>query len=174
MSTSPRSARRDDVDFCQRLVTENGVAAIPVSAFYAEGAVKTVVRFCFAKHDATLDAALERLADLETGAPDGQAPSALAQRLEPAPGLDQLLLAGAWRPLPVAGGRAGLDRAHDLRQRLLRPAPGPCGASASCIIATALIGRRSAPRGTARSRADAPPAPQSKAATASSSTTGSL
>jgi aspartate/methionine/tyrosine aminotransferase len=53
----------DDVDFCRRLVTEHGVAAIPVSAFYAEGAVKTVVRFCFAKRDATLDAALERLAD---------------------------------------------------------------------------------------------------------------
>lgn len=52
----------DDVDFCKRLVTENGVAAIPVSAFYAEGAVKNVVRFCFAKRDATLDAALERLA----------------------------------------------------------------------------------------------------------------
>ncbi|WP_293799383.1 aminotransferase [uncultured Bosea sp.] len=51
----------DDVDFCRRLVTENGVAAIPVSAFYAEGAVKNVVRFCFAKRDATLDAALERL-----------------------------------------------------------------------------------------------------------------
>jgi aspartate/methionine/tyrosine aminotransferase len=52
----------DDVAFCQRLVAEHGVAAIPVSAFYAEGAVKNVVRFCFAKHDATLDAALERLA----------------------------------------------------------------------------------------------------------------
>ncbi len=52
----------DDVAFCQRLVTQHGVAAIPVSAFYAEGAVKNVVRFCFAKHDATLDAALERLA----------------------------------------------------------------------------------------------------------------
>ena len=52
----------DDVDFCRRLVTENGVAAIPVSAFYAQGAVKNVVRFCFAKRDATLDAALERLA----------------------------------------------------------------------------------------------------------------
>jgi aspartate/methionine/tyrosine aminotransferase len=54
----------DDVAFCQRLVTQHGVAAIPVSAFYAEGIVKTVVRFCFAKHDATLDAALERLAGL--------------------------------------------------------------------------------------------------------------
>lgn len=54
----------DDVVFCQRLVSEHGVAAIPVSAFYAEGAVRNVVRFCFAKHDATLDKALERLAAL--------------------------------------------------------------------------------------------------------------
>lgn len=53
----------DDVDFCKRLVMESGVAAIPVSAFYAEGAVKTIVRFCFAKHDKTLDAALERLGE---------------------------------------------------------------------------------------------------------------
>ena len=52
----------DDVAFCRRLVTEHGVAAIPVSAFYAGGAVKNVVRFCFAKKDATLDAGLERLA----------------------------------------------------------------------------------------------------------------
>ena len=54
----------DDAEFCQRLVTEHGVAAIPVSAFYATGAVKTLARFCFAKRDATLDAALERLAPL--------------------------------------------------------------------------------------------------------------
>ncbi len=52
----------DDVAFCRRLVTEHGVAAIPVSAFYAEGAVRNVVRFCFAKKDSTLDAGLERLA----------------------------------------------------------------------------------------------------------------
>lgn len=58
----------DDVAFCQRLVMESGVAAIPVSAFYAQGAVRTVVRFCFAKHDATLDAALERLADRKRAA----------------------------------------------------------------------------------------------------------
>lgn len=51
---------RDD-DFCRRLVTENKVAAIPVSAFYAEEPVTSVVRFCFAKRDATLDGALERL-----------------------------------------------------------------------------------------------------------------
>lgn len=58
----------DDVAFCQRLVAEHGVAAIPVSAFYAEGAVRNVVRFCFAKHDATLDKALERLAALRVTA----------------------------------------------------------------------------------------------------------
>lgn len=52
----------DDAAFCQRLVREHGVAAIPVSAFYAHNPVKTVVRFCFAKKDETLDAALSRLA----------------------------------------------------------------------------------------------------------------
>jgi aspartate/methionine/tyrosine aminotransferase len=54
----------DDVAFCRRLVMEHGVAAIPVSAFYAEGAVKNVVRFCFAKKDQTLDAGLGRLAGI--------------------------------------------------------------------------------------------------------------
>jgi aspartate/methionine/tyrosine aminotransferase len=53
-----------DSDFCQRLVIENKVAAIPVSAFYAEDPVTSVVRFCFAKHDATLDGAIERMANL--------------------------------------------------------------------------------------------------------------
>lgn len=54
----------DDVAFCKRLVAERGVAAIPVSAFYQENPVRNVVRFCFAKKDATLDGALERLAGL--------------------------------------------------------------------------------------------------------------
>lgn len=52
---------KDDVAFCERLVAEHGVAAVPVSAFYAEDAVRSIVRFCFAKSDATLDAALMRL-----------------------------------------------------------------------------------------------------------------
>ena len=47
-----------------KLVEELGVAAIPVSAFYREAPVRTVIRFCFAKQDAVLDAALERLAGL--------------------------------------------------------------------------------------------------------------
>jgi N-succinyldiaminopimelate aminotransferase len=52
----------DDLEFCKRLVTEHGVAAIPVSAFYAEHPVRNVVRLCFSKNDQTLDAGLERLA----------------------------------------------------------------------------------------------------------------
>lgn len=51
----------DDVAFCERLVREHGVAAIPVSAFYARDPVTSVVRFCFAKRDSVLDAALEKL-----------------------------------------------------------------------------------------------------------------
>ena len=52
----------DDVAFCAWLVEERGVAAIPVSAFYAENPVTNVVRLCFAKQDATIDAAIERMA----------------------------------------------------------------------------------------------------------------
>jgi N-succinyldiaminopimelate aminotransferase len=56
--------RGDDVAFCRWLVEEHGVAAIPVSAFYAHDAIRSVVRFCFAKHDSTLDGALARLDDV--------------------------------------------------------------------------------------------------------------
>ena len=51
----------DDLTFCRRAVTEAGVGAIPVSVFYAEAPVTNVVRLCFAKSDATLDAGAERL-----------------------------------------------------------------------------------------------------------------
>lgn len=53
----------DDVGFAQRLVSEGGVATIPVSAFYDTKAVTSVLRFCFAKKRSTLDSALERLED---------------------------------------------------------------------------------------------------------------
>ena len=52
----------DDVAFCHKMIEETGVAAIPMSAFYAQDPVKTTIRFCFAKKDETLDAALEKLA----------------------------------------------------------------------------------------------------------------
>ena len=59
-------AERDlsEADFCQWLTREIGVAAIPLSAFYGNGFDQKVVRFCFAKKDETLKAALERLARL--------------------------------------------------------------------------------------------------------------
>lgn len=53
-----------EAEFCQWLTTEMGVAAIPLSAFYADGFDQRVVRFCYAKQDATLHAALDRLARL--------------------------------------------------------------------------------------------------------------
>jgi len=59
---APLGLNEDDETFCRRLVVEHKVAAIPVSAFYAEDPVRSVVRFCFAKRDATIDTALERLA----------------------------------------------------------------------------------------------------------------
>nr|WP_145551971.1 pyridoxal phosphate-dependent aminotransferase [Variovorax boronicumulans] len=53
-----------EAQFCQWLTTEIGVAAIPLSAFYADGFDQRVVRFCYAKEDATLRTALDRLAKL--------------------------------------------------------------------------------------------------------------
>ena len=50
-----------EADFCQWLTREVGVAAIPLSAFYGDGFDQRVVRFCYAKKDETLRAAIERL-----------------------------------------------------------------------------------------------------------------
>ena len=50
--------------FCRRLTSDIGVAAIPLSAFYPGGFEQRIVRFCFAKKDATLEQALERLSRL--------------------------------------------------------------------------------------------------------------
>jgi methionine aminotransferase len=54
----------EEGEFCKWLTAEIGVAAIPLSAFYGGGFDQRVVRFCFAKKDETLRAALERLAKL--------------------------------------------------------------------------------------------------------------
>jgi len=51
-----------DADFCERAVREAGVAAIPVSAFYAERPVTRIVRLCFAKREETLAAGVAGLA----------------------------------------------------------------------------------------------------------------
>jgi methionine aminotransferase len=54
-----------DTAFCRWLVEEHGVAAIPLSPFQAAPPEdQRLVRLCFAKNDATLDAAIERLGAL--------------------------------------------------------------------------------------------------------------
>ncbi|WP_428943961.1 pyridoxal phosphate-dependent aminotransferase [Pantoea sp. FN060301] len=54
----------DDVAFCQWLTKEAGVAAIPLSVFCADPFPHKLIRLCFAKQEATLDAAAERLCQL--------------------------------------------------------------------------------------------------------------
>jgi len=53
-----------EAEFCKWLTTDIGVAAIPLSAFYADSFDQRVIRFCFAKQDETLHKALGRLAKL--------------------------------------------------------------------------------------------------------------
>jgi methionine aminotransferase len=50
-----------DVRFCEALTRRHGVAAIPLSPFCDQAPEVRLVRFCFAKHDATLDAAAVKL-----------------------------------------------------------------------------------------------------------------
>ncbi len=54
-----------EAEFSKWLTIEHGVTVIPLAAFYkhpdAPSSNRQLVRFCFAKQDATLDAALERL-----------------------------------------------------------------------------------------------------------------
>jgi aspartate/methionine/tyrosine aminotransferase len=57
----------DDEAVAMRMIREAGVAAIPVSAFCGDAPEKGYLRFCFAKEDATLDAAIARLARFREG-----------------------------------------------------------------------------------------------------------
>jgi methionine aminotransferase len=62
--TADYSAISDEGDraFAERVAREFGVAAIPLSPFYKEPPPgQRLLRFCFAKQDATLDAAIEKL-----------------------------------------------------------------------------------------------------------------
>ena len=56
--------------FCRWLTIEKGVAAIPLSPFYESPPPgQRLARLCFAKNEATLDAAIERLRKLVTQGP---------------------------------------------------------------------------------------------------------
>ncbi|MET3654381.1 pyridoxal phosphate-dependent aminotransferase [Dyella japonica] len=55
---------KDDVAFCEWMVKEGGVAAIPLTPFYDKAPGTHYLRLCFAKSDATMEAAAERLCKL--------------------------------------------------------------------------------------------------------------
>ena len=57
----------DDEAVAERMVREAGVASIPVSAFYSQEPEKGFLRLCFAKQDATLDEAIDRMAKFREG-----------------------------------------------------------------------------------------------------------
>ena len=51
----------DDAALARRMTVEAGVTAVPVSAFYVSDAPRNYLRLCFAKRDAVLDEAVERM-----------------------------------------------------------------------------------------------------------------
>ncbi|WP_109124362.1 pyridoxal phosphate-dependent aminotransferase [Dyella sp. C11] len=57
-------SNKDDVAFCEWMVKEGGVAAIPLTPFYEKAPGTHLLRLCFAKSDATMEAAAERLCKL--------------------------------------------------------------------------------------------------------------
>ncbi|HEU4633781.1 MAG TPA: aminotransferase class I/II-fold pyridoxal phosphate-dependent enzyme, partial [Flavisolibacter sp.] len=59
-----RISDETEKEFAIRLTKERGVATIPVAAFYQAEVNQRVLRFCFSKKEATLEAAVERLIGL--------------------------------------------------------------------------------------------------------------
>ncbi|QGK77162.1 methionine aminotransferase [Flavobacterium sp. SLB02] len=57
-------SKDDDVTFCKKLITDHGVAAIPISTFYSDHKDQKLIRFCFAKNDFTLESAAKKLCDI--------------------------------------------------------------------------------------------------------------
>jgi methionine aminotransferase len=56
-----------DVEFAERLLTQAGVATIPLSPFYKDPPRLTMLRLCVAKQDQTLDDAIARLQAFANG-----------------------------------------------------------------------------------------------------------
>lgn len=61
-----RISHMPDKQFAEWLTKEYGVATIPVSAFYNAGKDDRLIRFCFAKKEETLSAAIEKLKQVPT------------------------------------------------------------------------------------------------------------
>ena len=54
-------SKDNDVVFCENLIKEVGVAAIPLSVFYNDKTDRKIIRLCFAKDNLTLEKAAEKL-----------------------------------------------------------------------------------------------------------------
>lgn len=67
---APLGFNGDDAAFCRHITETVGVAAIPVSAFYAGDAPSHYARFAFCKQDAVLDEAISRLGRLRAAEPE--------------------------------------------------------------------------------------------------------
>ena len=57
-------SEKGDVEFCNWLTKEVGVAAIPTSVFYADGRDQKLIRFCFAREEKVLKKAAEWLSKI--------------------------------------------------------------------------------------------------------------
>ena len=55
-----------DTEFATWLTKEYGVATIPISVFYSNKQDDRIIRFCFAKKEETLKAAVEKLSALKS------------------------------------------------------------------------------------------------------------
>jgi methionine aminotransferase len=56
--------KEGDVEFAEKLTKEIGIASIPISVFYNDNTDNSVLRFCFAKKNETLEKAAEILQKL--------------------------------------------------------------------------------------------------------------
>ena len=54
-------SEQSDIQFCEELIKNHGVAAIPISVFYADKKDDKLIRFCFAKDSITLQQATLKL-----------------------------------------------------------------------------------------------------------------
>jgi methionine aminotransferase len=64
-ATYDQMSNESDKEFAIRITREYGVTTIPVSVFYRGETDNKVVRFCFAKKNETLEAAVEKLAKIK-------------------------------------------------------------------------------------------------------------
>ena len=60
----PKFAGYTDLEFCEWMIKNIGVAAVPGSSFFKED-VNHLIRLHFAREEATIDEALERLGKLK-------------------------------------------------------------------------------------------------------------